>query len=155
MDLVTLVVQDGTQVLVAPPVAGKMLTVAAALEDADDAIVPVPGVSAETLRKVVEFCARDPPPRGSCWRDTADDAQWRGAFFADLDPDSVFAVVNAANFLNCQELLDLGCRHIARQIRGMTTEQMRTHLRLEDDLTPQEKADIRAETEWCLDSMHP
>jgi len=73
--------------------------------------------------------------------------------FLKLDHATLFQLILAANFLNCQTLLDLACRDVADQIRGKTPEQIRSHFNIKNDFTGEEEEEVKKENAWCEDSF--
>ncbi|KAI0837620.1 E3 ubiquitin ligase complex SCF subunit scon-3 [Hypoxylon sp. FL0890] len=74
---------------------------------------------------------------------------WTKDFFKALTQEEAFAIINAANFLDIQLLIEYTAKHIADQIKGMTTEQMREYFNIENDFTPEEENRIRRENAWA------
>ncbi|KAG8744511.1 hypothetical protein FRC11_013438, partial [Ceratobasidium sp. 423] len=71
--------------------------------------------------------------------------------FIGVDPEMLFGVISAANFLDIRPLLELGCKTVANQIKGMTPEEIKKHFNVANDYTPEEEAQIRRENEWAED----
>eukprot|EP00808_Paulinella_micropora_P018058 g37916.t1 len=57
----------------------------------------------------------------------------------------------AANFLEAKSLLDLCCAKVASMIKGKTPEQIRDTFNIDDELTAEEEAAVRAENAWAKD----
>jgi len=76
--------------------------------------------------------------------------QWTDDYFK-IDQVTLFAVVNAANFLHIKALLDAACKNIAAMIKGKSVEELRTFFGAPDDLTEAEKAAIAKENEWLVE----
>lgn len=74
-------------------------------------------------------------------------------FCKDMDDSTIFGLMLAANFLDIKPLLDVLCKTIADQIRGRTTEEIRKRFNIENDFTPEEEEEIRAENQWCEDEV--
>eukprot|EP00906_Rhabdomonas_costata_P034444 RCo048477 len=60
--------------------------------------------------------------------------------------------ISAANFLNIEDMLDLTCAAAATMLKGKTAEQIRELCKIEDDLSPEQKAKITEENKWCEES---
>ena len=67
-----------------------------------------------------------------------------------LDVRRMISVMEAANFLNNQMLIDELAPLVADHIRGKTAEQIRDMLGLEDDFTEEERREIEKEQAWFL-----
>ncbi len=115
--------------------------------DDSDEVIPVPNVSASALAKVVEFC------RFQVLLPAKSDEE-RKAFqteFLDVDINTLFDLVLAANYLDIKPMLDMTCGGVAAMLRGKTTEQMREILNIQNDLTPEEEEQLRRENEWAFE----
>lgn len=55
----------------------------------------------------------------------------------------------AANYLDIKALLDIGCKTVANMIKGKSPEDIRKTFNIQNDFTPEEEAQIRAENEWA------
>ncbi|CAK5021451.1 unnamed protein product [Meloidogyne enterolobii] len=57
--------------------------------------------------------------------------------------------IKAANYLHIKSLYYSGCQAMAAAIGNKTPEELRELFGLDDDLTEEEKADIRRRNMWC------
>lgn len=64
--------------------------------------------------------------------------EWDVKFINELELDSVFDVINAANYLDIKPLLDLSCAKIASEMKGKSAEEIRAKFNIENDLTEEE-----------------
>ena len=79
------------------------------------------------------------------------------AEFINMDDINLFKIVNAANYLMIQPLLDLAypfslfsflfsfiftCAKIASYIKGKSTEEIRERFHIENDFSPEEEARV-------------
>lgn len=60
-------------------------------------------------------------------------------------------LLQAANFLDIQSLLDLTCKTVANMIKGKTPDQIRAEFDIPNDFTPEELEDVRRDNAWCDD----
>ena len=65
-------------------------------------------------------------------------SEWDAKFIGELELDTVFDVINAANYLDIKSLLDLSCAKIASEMKGKTAEEIRAKFNIENDLTEEE-----------------
>lgn len=74
-------------------------------------------------------------------------------FVESLSMHELFDVLNAANFLDCQVVLQLGCKHLAFIIRTDTEEQMKVRFGLAPDhvFTEEDKQAVLAKHPWLAD----
>jgi S-phase kinase-associated protein 1 len=70
------------------------------------------------------------------------------ADFIDLDHNTLFEVVLAANYMDIQPLLNLGCAKVASLLKDKTPEEIRKTFNIRNDFTPEEEAQIREENKW-------
>ncbi|KAK9766777.1 hypothetical protein K7432_003883 [Basidiobolus ranarum] len=116
--------------------------------------IPLPNVTGEVLKKVLEFCEyhkNDVCEEITEWEDTgvSEIDDWDREFAA-VDSELLFAIVMAANYLDIKSLLEVGCKTVANVIKGKTPEQIREIFKLEDDLTEEEKEQIKKENAWAM-----
>lgn len=135
------------------------------LEDSEgkENIIPVPDTSSETLELVLEYMEHHvnhpakvlERPLKSSIEELVD--KWDYEFLHEkLHLNSghglLFEVMQAANFLNINGLLDLTCGCVASMTRGKTAEQIREMFKIENDFTANEEERIKTENEWCNQS---
>eukprot|EP00301_Raphidiophrys_heterophryoidea_P012954 c20284_g1_i1.p1 GENE.c20284_g1_i1~~c20284_g1_i1.p1 ORF type:complete len:164 (-),score=35.81 c20284_g1_i1:61-552(-) len=150
-DTVTLMSADGTEFKVKREQAQLLQTVNAALEDAQsEDVVPISNVKADILKKVLDYCEYTTTESKTKTEDER--RKWEEEYLA-LDHPTLFQLILAANFLNCQKLLDLTCKSVADQIRGKSSEQIRQHFNIKNDFTPDEEEEVRKENQWCEDAF--
>jgi len=111
-------------------------------------------LKAAVLERVVDWCrhhigCKDPmvkenPITGErIWFKLTD---YERRFF-DVPVNDLSELISAGNFLDIKSLYLFGCQSMAALINHKTPEQIRELLGIEDDLTEQEKLEIRAENE--------
>ena len=103
-----------------------------------DEVIPLSEVSFDVLVKIVEYLTfyRDEPQM------TEDEAtkfksnnyipKFDKEFF-NVDQETLFEIITAANFLNCKRLLNSGCKTVAMMIKGRTPEEIRRAFGVEDE----------------------
>ena len=65
-------------------------------------------------------------------------SEW-DAEYVNIDPEVLFEIVLAANYLDITSLLDLTCAKVASLITGKTTEEIRKQFNIVNDFTPEEE----------------
>ena len=114
-------------------------------------------MAGSVLTKVIEWCQKHKDDKIITEEEEEKDLneaalekieKWDEDFF-NLDQAMVFELILAANYLDIKGLLNLGCKIVAKMIRGKTPEQIRTHFNLKNDFTPEEEEKIKKENEWC------
>ena len=117
----------------------------------------MPNVVGSVLEKVIEWCDKHKdeamPTEDGEEKDLNEDSldkipKWDEDFFA-VDQALVFELILAANFLDIKGLLNLGCKIVAKMIRGKTPEEIRKHFNIKNDFTTEEEEKIKKENEWC------
>ncbi|KAG9015936.1 E3 ubiquitin ligase complex SCF subunit scon-3, partial [Tulasnella sp. 427] len=119
----------------------------------ESANISLRNVNASVLKKVLEYCEHHrggPPPAANDdkpkWATEISDWDQK---FIQVDQDMLFEIILAADYLNIDPLLDVGCKTIANMIKGKTREEMRNLLNIVNDFTPEEEAQIKKEYEWA------
>ena len=74
--------------------------------------------------------------------------------FLDMERDKLLELLRAADYMDMRGLLLLCSAKIAHEVRGMSTEEMREYLGVENDFTPEEEAEMKKELSWCNDVFH-
>uniref|UniRef100_A0A914KUH3 Skp1-related protein n=1 Tax=Meloidogyne incognita TaxID=6306 RepID=A0A914KUH3_MELIC len=69
--------------------------------------------------------------------------------FFKVGVEEIANLIKAANYLDIKSLYYSGCHALANVIGNKTPEELRELFGLEDDLTEDEKADIRRRNMWC------
>ncbi|KAG2607765.1 SKP1-like protein 1 [Panicum virgatum] len=146
-----------------------------------DGGIPIPNVTARTLAKVLEYCnhhvtaaaaaaAAAANPESSAGAAAAaaagsesagcssnagkDDGADLASFdkaFVEVDKDTLYDLLLAANYLNVKALLDLCCQKVADMIRGKTPEEIRQAFGIKNDFSPEEEEEIRKENQWAFE----
>jgi S-phase kinase-associated protein 1 len=107
--------------------------------------IPLPDIKYDILKKVVEYLAhykdKEPsqipkPLPTSDLKDVTD--EWDVNFINGIDLDSVFDLINAANYMDISSLLDLSCAKIASLMKGKSAAEIRAMFNIECDLTEDE-----------------
>ena len=124
-------------------------------EDAMEDAIPIPNINAAVLKKVIDWCehhVHDAPTSNEDDSDvskkTNEIEEWDQQFM-QVDQEMLFEIILAANYLEIQALLDVGCRTVANMIKGKSPEEIRKTFNIQNDFTPEEEDQIRRENEWA------
>ena len=107
--------------------------------------IPLPDIKYDILKKVVEYLAhykeKEPqqipkPLPSQDLKEVTD--EWDVNFINGMDLDSVFDLINAANYMDISSLLDLACAKIASLMKGKSAAEIRAMFNIECDLTEDE-----------------
>ncbi|XP_025821872.1 SKP1-like protein 4 [Panicum hallii] len=108
---------------------------------AADGVVELPNVAAATLSRVLEHVERhfdsdDSHYPSSSFNPSDDDTLARfDEELVGVDNDTLFHLLQAANFLGIDKLLDLTCKAVAEQMRGRTPDEIREKFHSVNDYT--------------------
>jgi S-phase kinase-associated protein 1 len=158
--MVALISQEGDRFDVPASVAQMSELVKTMMGDAEEdedeeQEIPLPNVKGVTLAKVVEFNSHhldnplaqiEKPLKSANMAEVVGD--W-DAKFIEVDQEVLFELILAANYMDCQPLLDLACAKVASMIKGKAPEEIRTTFNIVNDFTPEEEAQVREENKWC------
>ena len=71
--------------------------------------------------------------------------------FVDVGQAVLLALINAATFMEMDQMLELVVAKVATQIKGRTTEEVKEFFELDDDYTPEDEAKVHAENPWLAE----
>lgn len=99
--------------------------------------VPIHNVNGAIFQKVLDYANleienKSPDDLHLPWKED----------FMNIDEETIFSLILAANYLDYKNLLDLGCMTIAKKMKDKTPEQIRQAFGIEKDLTPEEEQEI-------------
>ncbi|CAI9118544.1 OLC1v1020131C1 [Oldenlandia corymbosa var. corymbosa] len=146
--MITLVSSDGESFEVEGSVVMGSQAIKHMIEDdcANNAI-PLPNVQSKELARAVEYLKiHRAEEGGKDVKKKFDDEFLKGMSHGDL-----FALMQAANYLDIKGLLDLTCQKTADMIKDMSPEEVREIFSIENDFTPEEEKAIRDENAWAFD----
>ena len=121
--------------------------------------IPLPNVSRVILEKVMEFCQHvkehpiaeiEKPLKTDNLRDIV--SGWY-ADYVEVDQETLFQVILAANYLDIKPLLELTCAKVATMIKGKSVHEVRKLFNIENDFTPEEEAQILEENKWAEEAI--
>ena len=99
--------------------------------------IPLPNVSSSALRLIIEFLHKyneepvsviEKPLKTN---KIADLVQPWYAKFVNIDSDTLFELIQAANYMDIKPLLDLTCAKIACIMKGQTPDEIRTLFKID------------------------
>mmetsp|Transcript_9129 Transcript_9129/g.33490 ORF Transcript_9129/g.33490 Transcript_9129/m.33490 type:complete len:158 (-) Transcript_9129:723-1196(-) len=138
-------------------VAFESHTVKNMIEDVDeegsDAPIPLPNVNAKILAKVIEYCKHQVETRKESEDKAASEESIKNweANFVNVDQNTLFELILAANYLNIKSLLDLTCLTVANMIKGKNPEEIRRTFHIKNDFTPEEEEEVKRENQWAFE----
>ena len=153
-ETVILVSNEGQTFEVKAAVAERSELVKVMMEQEGE--IPLRNVDSATLAKVIEYLrlldegktpTEIPQPLTHAMFE-GNVQEWEAAY-VDMEDDAVFELIKAANFMDVQSLIELGCAKIASIIQGKTPEEIRDRFGIRNDFTPEEEERIQEENRWC------
>uniref|UniRef100_A0A7S2BM50 S-phase kinase-associated protein 1 n=1 Tax=Florenciella parvula TaxID=236787 RepID=A0A7S2BM50_9STRA len=123
--------------------------------ETDQQEIPLPNVKSQILGKVMEFCKHyceepmneiEKPLKSSNMHEVVQ--EWY-ANYVEVEQETLFELILAANYMDIKPLLDLTCATVASMIKGKTPEDIRKTFNIVNDFTPEEEAQVREENKWC------
>lgn len=108
--------------------------------------IPLPNVKSDILALIIEFMQNQDKIHTDEQKDLT---PWELEYCSKMDQDTVFQLLLGANYMDIRLLLELMCGCVANQIKGKTPAEIRAHLNITTDFTPEEEEQIRKENEWC------
>ena len=107
--------------------------------------IQLPDIKYDILKKVVEYLTyykdktpKDiPKPMPSANLSEVID-EWDVNFINSIELDGVFDLINAANYMDINSLLDLACAKIASLMKGKSAQEIRAMFNIECDLSEDE-----------------
>ena len=153
MSTITLQSFDGEIFQINKTIAMKLKTVKTLLEDLgdeDDEVIPLPNVSSDILKKVIQWTEHhenDPEDDDNQDKAPVKIPSWDSNFL-NVSYKTLVDLNMAANYLDIKGLLALTVRTFANMISGKTPEEIRKTFNIEDDMTEAEKAQVMKENTW-------
>ena len=124
-----------------------------------DEDIPLPQVSRLIMEKIIAFCEHQKdhaPPDIEKPLSSSDMSQVVDAWYADyvnLEQETLFELVMAANYLDIKSLLELSCAKVASLIKNKSVQEIRQFFNIENDFTPEEEAQIQEENRWAEEAF--
>ncbi len=114
-----------------------------------DAELPTNEVDGKTLEKIVEFLKHyeNEKPKEIPKPLPSSDlkpfiSEWDSEFIDKLSLEAIIDLVNAANFLDIPELVNLCCAKLATEMTNCTIEEARKKFGIVSDMTEEEKKEM-------------
>jgi len=129
------------------------------LEDMEGLEYPLTGTASNILELIVQWMKfhigvpdpeiiEPPPTYERKWLPITEEEK---KFFLDLNTETFCLVFNASNFMDVKTLYYLCAQTLAEKFMKMEPEQIRAEYELVDDLSEEEKHEIKRKQIWLLD----
>jgi len=152
-DTIILLSQEKKEYKIQRKAALQSQMIKTALEDDKDAKeVNLVHISGPIVQKVVDYMTyhidREPrkiesPLKSTNMKELVD--RYDAAFVDDIDQDTLFKLLLAANYMDVKSLLGLICAKVASMMKGKTADQIRKTFNIRGEFTPEEEEEIRKE----------
>jgi S-phase kinase-associated protein 1 len=126
------------------------------MENGDGSEVPLTNVEGDIMKRIIEWMEHhkddeeeldiEKPLRSEILQECG--VSDYDANFVDVDNDTLFKIILAANFLDISQLLELTCAKLAALMKGKTAEEIRGQFGIPNDFTPEEEEQIKEENKW-------
>tara|TARA_Y100000389_G_scaffold190267_1_gene214949 strand:+ start:707 stop:1216 length:510 start_codon:yes stop_codon:yes gene_type:complete len=109
--------------------------------------IPLPQVQSSILELVIKYCEYHIKNEN----ETEDIKNtFNNKFVLNMDDNTLFNIISAANYLDIESLLDLCCKQVADYIKECKTPQeIRRRFNIKNDFTPEEEEEVKKENSWC------
>ena len=125
-------------------------------DQVENYVFPVKAISTRTFKKVVEWLEEhvgkpvpvieeDAATKERKWFTLT---EYEQSFF-EVNVEELAELLVAGNFLDIPSLYLYGCQSMASIIKDKNPEEIRAMFGLEDDLTEEEKQEIKRKNVWC------
>ncbi|KAI3836878.1 hypothetical protein MKW98_005211 [Papaver atlanticum] len=118
-------------------------------EDCADNPIPLANVNSKILKMVIEYGKKHRESGGEITEVDEETQKWDKEL-VNVDQETLFRLLMAANYLNIKNLLDLTCETVASMIRGKTQQEIRDTFGIKNDFTPEEEEEVRKENQWAF-----
>jgi len=144
---------DGETFEIEEAVALESKTIKHLIDDvSDDTGIPIPNVTGKILAKVIEYCKKHVESARSNEKPLEDELKKWDAEFVQVDQNTFFDLMLAANYLDIKSLLDLTCKTTAdMMLAAKTPEAIREKFNIKNDYSPEEEQKIRSENQWAFE----
>lgn len=153
--MIKILTSDEFEIEIPLKIANMSKTIKNMIEEMEDcdSIIPIHDVTKEVFEQIIVYCnhhLNDPEDKRTEKEKKRTDniSEWDKEF-CSIDKESLFKIINAANYLDISGLLEITCKTIANMIKGKSPEEIREMFGIENDFTPEEEERIRKENEWC------
>ncbi len=125
----------------------------------EDITLPLSAFASEDILRVIEWCEHhqhDPPQAEEPFEqyqqpDPTINDGWDREWVRSLDKYALYALMEAANFLEITPLLETCAKAIANMMSNKTYLQLREEFQVETDYTPEEEEHLKNTLKWAQD----
>ncbi|PON99334.1 S-phase kinase-associated protein [Trema orientale] len=151
--LLMLKASDGVTFEVEEAVATKLGAINNMVEEeGSEDLICLPNVNGKFLGMVLEWCKKH--ANNNTNSDKGNDEVnkwWDKEFVMDLDQNTLYHLLMAADYLSGTELVDLLTEKVASMIRGKKVEEIRETFKIKSDFLPGQEEEIRKKNSWAFE----
>jgi S-phase kinase-associated protein 1 len=113
--------------------------------------IRLPDVDDATLEKVAEYLNEHAKVDTRYTAASEGLEKWGAKLVDGLGSlDALYDLINAADYLRIDGLLDAACKKLAGMMKGKTPEEIRNTFNIPDDYTEEEKKKVRRDYAWAF-----
>ncbi|MED6130278.1 hypothetical protein PIB30_000179 [Stylosanthes scabra] len=98
--------------------------------------IPISAVKSKTLKKVIEYCKKHSEYESAS---SSSLEEWDAEFLKVDQPEKLFDLVLASNYLNIESLLNLTTNQIGNMMKGKSPSEIRKIFNIKEELSTQEQ----------------
>lgn len=118
-------------------------------DDCANNIIPLPNVTAPVFYLVIEYCKKYAEMKDN--KEKKKELRSQGEELLKSDPHTYSNLMEAVNYLDIKSLMDLTAQWLADFLKGKSPRLIRELLKIKNDFTPEEEAEILERNRWAFD----
>jgi S-phase kinase-associated protein 1 len=149
-EMIRIITSDGKEYALTKSIICQSNLIKNIIEDLDcsEMAIPLPNITSTIMDIVIKYAAFHKNELSN--NRTLKDIDEKDVELMKMDHKKLFEVILAANYLDLQGLLDLGCKTIANDLSSKTIDEVEKDydIPLENRFTPEEREAIELEMKW-------
>ncbi|KAG7579813.1 S-phase kinase-associated protein 1-like [Arabidopsis thaliana x Arabidopsis arenosa] len=120
---------------------------------ADDKAILLQNVTGMILAIIIEYCKKHVDDVDSEAKNELV-MTWDAEFMKNIDMETLFKLLIAADYLKVKGLIDLTSQTIADYVKDKSPNEFREIFNIENDYTPEEEEELRKQNEWAFKDLN-
>ncbi|XP_009602614.2 SKP1-like protein 11 [Nicotiana tomentosiformis] len=138
---------DGDEIELEESIVIQSVTIKNMVEDGCScSVIPLSNIDIETLIKIIDYLKMH-----SSTSSNEEEIKNFDKEFVKIGFKTIFKILEAANFLDINSLLELCAEAVANKIKNKTSQFVRKIFNITSDFNPEEEAEIRNKTPWAFE----